>query len=86
MTKYLLLAARIQEADRMPTRVDVQTEGVPKSPVFKDSQVRRGTDAMKWLRVEYGRYKGAHKVLLHTSGGVERGIEGKSGIPICASM
>ena len=72
-------------ADRTPTGVGVQIEEVPKSLVFKDSQVRRGTDATKWLEVEYGRYKGAHKVLLRVSGGTKRGIEGKSRILLCES-
>ena len=73
------------EANRTPTGVGVQTEEVSKKSKFKDSQVRRGTDATKWLRVEYGRYMGAHKVLLHMSGGAKRGIEVKSRIPLCAS-
>ena len=73
------------EADRTPTGVGVQTEGVPKSLDFKDSQVRRGTDATKWLRVEYGRYEGTHKVLLRALGGTKRGNEGKSRILLYAS-
>ena len=41
---------------------------------------------MKWLGVEYGRYEGAHKVLLRASRGAERGNEGKSRIPLHASV
>ena len=41
---------------------------------------------MKWLRVEYKRYEGAHKVLLCASRGAERGIEGKSRIPLRVSV
>ena len=40
---------------------------------------------MKWLGFEYGRYEGAHKVLLRASGGAERGNEGKSRILLRAS-
>ena len=69
----------------MPTGVGVQIKGVLKNLIFKDSQVRRGTDATKWLRVKYGRYEGAHKVLLCASRGAERGNKGKSGIPLCES-
>ena len=73
------------DRDRTPTPAGIQTEEAPKRSKTKVSQVRRGTDATKWLGVEYGRYEEAHKVLLRASGGAERGIEGKSEILLRAN-
>ena len=69
----------------MPTGVGAQIEEAPKKSKTKDFQAQRGTDAMKWLRVEYGRYEGAHKVLLRMSGGTKRGIKVKFEIPLRVS-
>ena len=78
-------AGAFTNRDRTPAPAGVQIEEAPKKSKTKDSQVRRGTDATKWLRVKYGRYEDAYKVLLRTSGGAERGNKGKSKIPVRTS-